>query len=294
MFCSTIIPTVNRATLGRAVCSVLQQEFSQADFEVIVVNDSGQPLPDADWQHDERVRVIDTNRRERSVARNTGAALARGQYLHFLDDDDLLLPGALAAFWALQGGNEVVWLYGSYQSVDNEGKLVEEFHPGLQGNVFASLVAGEGIPLQASLLQAKTFFAVGAYDVSPLVLGVEDRDLGRRMALAGALAYTPAVVAKIRIGQVGSTTNWATLGEGDRWGREKALRAQTAFRRLQASARSAYWRGRVSRAYYASMVWNLKQRDLFSAASRGLAGALFASTNLLAQEFWQGLRTKVQ
>ena len=50
-----------------------------ADFEVIVVNDSGQPLPDMDWQHCPRVRVIDTNRRERSVARNTGAAIAQGK-----------------------------------------------------------------------------------------------------------------------------------------------------------------------------------------------------------------------
>jgi glycosyltransferase involved in cell wall biosynthesis len=83
-FCSTIIPTINRSTLSRAVYSVLDQAFTGADFEVIVVNDSGQPLPDMDWQHSERVRVITTQRRERSVARNTGAAIARGKYLHFL------------------------------------------------------------------------------------------------------------------------------------------------------------------------------------------------------------------
>jgi len=47
MFSSTIIPTVNRATLAKAVCSVLDQSFSNADFEVIVVNDSGQLLPSA-------------------------------------------------------------------------------------------------------------------------------------------------------------------------------------------------------------------------------------------------------
>ena len=61
----------------------------------------GQLLPDMDWQHSEQVRVLNTNRRERSVARNTGAAVAKGKYLHFLDDDDILLPGALEAFWSL-------------------------------------------------------------------------------------------------------------------------------------------------------------------------------------------------
>jgi len=150
VFCSTIIPTVNRPTLPRAVYSVLGQAFSAADFEVIVVNDSGQPMPDTDWQHSERVRVIDTNRRERSVARNTGAAIARGKYLHFLDDDDWLLPGALEAFWRLdKEANDASWLYGSYQTVDNDGNLIEEFHPGITGNIFALLVAGEGIPFNS-------------------------------------------------------------------------------------------------------------------------------------------------
>ena len=46
MFSSTVIPTVNRPTLSRAVRSVLQQNFTADDFEVIVVNDSGQPLPE--------------------------------------------------------------------------------------------------------------------------------------------------------------------------------------------------------------------------------------------------------
>ena len=39
MFCSTIIPTVNRPTLSRAVYSVLQQDFPEDQYEIIVVND---------------------------------------------------------------------------------------------------------------------------------------------------------------------------------------------------------------------------------------------------------------
>jgi glycosyltransferase involved in cell wall biosynthesis len=294
VFSSTIIPTVNRPTLSRAISSVLEQAFSAADFEVIVVNDSGQPMPDTDWRHSERVRVIDTNRRERSVARNTGAAIARGKYLHFLDDDDWLLPGALDALWALDQTSDAVWLYGSYQTVDNDGNLIEEFHPGIAGNIFALLVAGEGIPFQVSLLQARQFYAVGGFDPHPTITGVEDRDLGRRMALTGAVAYTPAIVAKIRIGQQGSTTNWATLAESDRRGREKVLSAQNAFARLRGSANSSYWRGRVSRAYFASMVWNLRRKNIFAAASRATAGLVLAGAHTLSADFWHGLRTKIK
>jgi hypothetical protein len=294
VFCSTIIPTVNRPTLSRAVYSLLEQAFSAADFEVIVVNDSGQPMPDTDWRHSERVRVIDTNRRERSVARNTGAAIARGKYLHFLDDDDWLLPGALDTFWALDQASDAVWLYGSYQTVDNAGTLIEEFHPGITGNIFALLVAGEGIPFQVSLLQAKQFYAVGGFDPHPTITGVEDRDLGRRMALTGSVAYTPAIVAKIRIGEQGSTTNWTTLAESDRRGREKVLGAQNAFARLRTSANSSYWRGRVSRAYFASMVWNLQRTNIFTAVSRATAGLAFAGVHTLSADFWRGLRTKIK
>jgi glycosyltransferase involved in cell wall biosynthesis len=165
MFSSTIIPTINRSTLSRAVRSVLAQEFSADGFEVIVVNDSGHPLPDMEWQHADCVRVIDTNRHERSFARNTAAALARGEYFHFLDDDDILLPGALMAFWQLsQEAKDAAWLNGSWQTVDNDGRLIEEFHPNLNGNIFAHLVSGEGLPLQASLIKAVEFFGVGGYD----------------------------------------------------------------------------------------------------------------------------------
>ena len=293
MFSSTIIPTINRPTLARAVGSVLSQNLEAADFEVIVVNDSGQPLPDMEWQHCPRVHVIDTNRRERSVARNTGASIANGKYFHFLDDDDLLLPNSLQALWNLcQEHRDAAWLYGSYQTVDDSGNLIEEFHPAIQGNIFAHLVSGEAIPLQASLLHKEYFFAAGTFD--PLIAGVEDRDLGRRIALRGSVAYMPVVVAKIRIGEQGSTTQWKFLAEDDRWGREKALGLHGAFARLRSSTASAYWRGRVSRAYVASAVWNSKRWQMLTAANRVTAGLALAGWHTLSPDFWNGLRTKVR
>jgi glycosyltransferase involved in cell wall biosynthesis len=119
MFCSIIIPTIGRDTLARAVASVLNQTLTADSFEVIIVNDSGRPLPPAAWQQHEQVRVLTTNRHERSVARNAGAAIAKGRYLGFLDDDDWLLPDALSHFWELaQQKPTAVWLYGGIQIVD--------------------------------------------------------------------------------------------------------------------------------------------------------------------------------
>jgi len=294
LFSSTIIPTVNRPSLSRAVHSVLDQPFDDDDFEVIVVNDSGGPLAPSAWAASPRVRIAETNRRERSVARNAGAALARGTYLNFLDDDDLLAPGALAAWWELARIDaEADWLLGGWRTVDNDGRPCEEFHPPMTGNIFALLVSGEGLPLQASLLRTSRFFDVGGFDPAPELVGVEDRDVGRRMALVSGIAHTPALVAVIRIGAVGSTTDWSIVAEGDRLGREKALAAPGAFPRAWSSAISGYWRGRLGRAYVASAVWNLRRRRVRTAVRRLGSAAIIAQRSALRRGFWHGLRTSV-
>jgi hypothetical protein len=292
MFCSTIIPTTNRPSLSGTVRSVLDQDFS-GPHEVIVVNDSGDLLPPMDWRHCDHVRVIDTNRRERSVARNAGAAMAKGEFLHFLDDDDVILPGALTAFFKLAHNNpDAAWLYGSYQTMDNGGNILNEFHPDLKGNIFPQLISGEAVPFQASLLRIRPFFAAGGFD--PALVGVEDRDLGRRIAVSGDVAWTRSIVARIRIGEAGSTTNWKSLAEGDRRGREKAMLQSGALRRLSESCMSSYWRGRVARAYVASTVWNVMHHRLDTAAQRASIGLLMASWHPVFPSFWRGLRTKIK
>lgn len=292
VFCSTVIPTIGRPTLSRAVLSVLDQDFDAGRVEVIVVNDSGDALADAPWRHRPGVRVVDSPGRERSVARNTGAAVARGRYLHFLDDDDLLLAGGLRALATLCGRVPgAAWAYGSWQTVDNEGRHLATFDAGLTGNIFADLVAGEGLPLQASLVRADDFLMAGGFD--PALCGVEDRDLGRRIALRGSVAYTPVVVASVRVGQVGSTTDWTRLAEADRMGREKALAAAGAVARLWDSAPSAFRSGRVCRAYLASAQWNLRRRRIATAVARAAVAGIFARWLVILPGFWRGLRTRI-
>ncbi len=60
MYCSTIIPTIARPTLARAVNSVLSQDFPADEFEVIVINDSGRPLSAEVWQESDQVKVLTT------------------------------------------------------------------------------------------------------------------------------------------------------------------------------------------------------------------------------------------
>jgi len=87
---SVIIPTYNRAVdVGKAIESVLAQTFS--DLEVIVVDDgssddTGRILGEA---FGDRIRYYAQANRGVSVARNKGIAEARGEWIAFLDSDDL-------------------------------------------------------------------------------------------------------------------------------------------------------------------------------------------------------------
>lgn len=95
---SIILPTYNRGNLvNAAIDSVLEQK-TQYRYELIVVNDGSQDNTEAvlsAYLHEPNVRIINQQNKGFSGARNSGIAVARGQYLMFIDDDDSLLPNAI-------------------------------------------------------------------------------------------------------------------------------------------------------------------------------------------------------
>jgi glycosyltransferase involved in cell wall biosynthesis len=101
-FVSVVIPTFNRA--GRvlaALKSVLAQTFRE--FEVIVVDDGStdrtecvlQPLISAHKSEGNQVRYIFQPNQGQSAARNRGVEAARGEWIAFLDSDDVWFPQKL-------------------------------------------------------------------------------------------------------------------------------------------------------------------------------------------------------
>lgn len=290
MFSTTIIPTVGRDTLARAVNSVLSQSFDKDDFEVIVVNDSGTSLLRQDWQSSTRVRIINTYRRERSVARNTGAAVARGKYLHFLDDDDWLFPDALCHLWQLSQRKEADWLYGSSQLVKRSGSKLIQLHHEIQGNCFLQTMAGEWIPIQSSLIKSEVFHRLGGF--STLIAGPEDIDLLRRICLHGDVAGTSNLIGSIERGDEDSTTDYKQHPVLSRLAREQILDEPLAFHRMKENADSGYWLGRMLRIYFTSTIWNLQHKRLAMAASRlvsGLKVILMSHLRITSVDFWNAL-----
>jgi glycosyltransferase involved in cell wall biosynthesis len=92
---SVIIPTYNRAGMvGDAVRSVLEQTFR--DYEIIVVDDgSTDGTREALGPFADRIRYVHQENGGVAAARNRGIAESRGEYLAFLDSDDLFAPSML-------------------------------------------------------------------------------------------------------------------------------------------------------------------------------------------------------
>ncbi len=128
---SIVIPTYNRASLiGETLESVLAQTF--ADWECLVVDDAStdhtRAVVEEYRARDPRIRYTAQETNEGGAsARNRGAALTEGDFVAFLDNDDVWLPGFLAATVALlQAHPHAVLAAAPRLYWDGEGTLMTE------------------------------------------------------------------------------------------------------------------------------------------------------------------------
>ena len=134
---SIIIPTYNRSvTVRRAVDSVLAQTF--LDLEVVVVDDgSTDDTRAALSAYPESVRYASQRNQGPAAARNHGMRLARGEFIGFLDSDDVYYPDNVKAHLARFHSNPDAGLvYAGIEVVDHEGKRVKEVRPATQDRGF--------------------------------------------------------------------------------------------------------------------------------------------------------------
>ncbi|MCE5314978.1 MAG: glycosyltransferase family A protein [Armatimonadota bacterium] len=292
MLISAVIPTYKREDLlERAVNSLLNQEMPDNwSLEVIVVNDADEKLSSSAWQADSRVKLLHTHRAERCFARNAGASMSRGQYLHFLDDDDMLLPGAYSALITTAGNADSVWTYGAYRVMDRSDKLEETVRPSVCGHIFALALAGGGIPHQASLISRKAFFESGGWD--PAFSVSEDQDLMLRLSCLGEFAYCEYEVAQIRRGIEGSGGDWSATSRCWQMKVEKALSRPDCSKQLTASLRkhgSSSLRGQIARKYIGSAVRHIRRGGIMLGLNRIVGAFRVCLPALLSPKLWAAI-----
>ena len=132
MFFSVIIPLYNKAPyVAKAIRSVLSQTFT--DYELIIVDDgSGDNSADIAALAIEghaNCHLIRQNNTGVSMARNNGVAASKGEYVCFLDADDLWAPNFLEEMAKLIAGFPEAGIYGTNYTIVNETKRKTRISP---------------------------------------------------------------------------------------------------------------------------------------------------------------------
>lgn len=125
---SVVTPVYNGArTLQRALDSALAQDFD--DFEVIVVNDgSTDSTASILAGYGDRIRVIDQPRGGCSAASNTGCRAARGEFVAWIDADDIWMPDKLAlTVPPLERDPECVLVFSNARKFLETGETLSDF-----------------------------------------------------------------------------------------------------------------------------------------------------------------------
>src|SRR5829696_7360010 len=195
---SVVIPTRDRpAWLATAVRCVLAQDG--LTVEVIVVDDGSAPAVEPDSSAG-RTPVVLRHPEPRGVsaARNTGIARAGGEWIAFLDDDDLWAPRKLADQLAAAMRADRGWVYAGSVDVDADLELVGGAPPPGPDEVMDELASHNSVPGSASnvVVRSTVLAGVGGFDESLAVH--EDWDLWIRLARTGPPAAVPQPLVALR------------------------------------------------------------------------------------------------
>jgi glycosyltransferase involved in cell wall biosynthesis len=181
---SVVIPVFNgEKTIRETVNSVLNQTFS--DFELIVINDGStdSTLEILDSIQDSRLKVISYSNAGLAASRNRGITHATGEFISFLDADDLWLPEKLAEqLKALQTNPEAAVAYSWTDYINAESQFLQSgSHISVSGDVFSKLIVINFIESGSNVLIRKSALnEVGNFDEA--LTAAEDWDMFLRLA----------------------------------------------------------------------------------------------------------------
>ena len=198
---SIVIPTRNRCMLlGEAVASVQEQTF--ADWELIIVDEASTDetrdflatLRDArirSTRHDE-VRGV-------AAARNTGLALAKGELVMFLDDDDLLRADAIAMLRrALADHPDALAASAACRLFHDNGDSSRVYRPARaqSRSIWREVLFGWWSNSGQNLYRTTVIRSIGGFDTS--LRACEDRMLWLEISRRGDVCLVPRVAMEYR------------------------------------------------------------------------------------------------
>jgi hypothetical protein len=202
---SVVVPAYNTASyIAETLDSVFAQTFT--NFEVIVVNDGSTDTEQFEQElqpYSDRIIYVRQENRGASAARNVGINTASGEYIAFLDSDDLWLPSFLESqINALQQNPPKDFIYTAGLFFGDplfDGRSIMEFYPSHGPVTFESLLIQKCVISTPGVVARKQCLVdAGLFDEN--ITHAEDLDLWLRVAHSGAtIGYQKDVLWKCRL-----------------------------------------------------------------------------------------------
>lgn len=204
---SVIIPAANQeAFIADAIRSALEQTLPP--HEVIVMDDASTDRTAGIAQSfGAAVTLISGIFRGSGPARNRGSQAATGEWLAFLDADDLWLPEKLERQFAAMEDADVFSCTDRYNfgAVNGLPSIQSSVNALYSGDVFEPLLHGNFVTTSTVLLRHDVFRAIGGFATEPALIVGQDWDLWLRVSHQHRLSVCREPLVRYRIHDDGAS-----------------------------------------------------------------------------------------
>ncbi len=206
---SVVIPVYNgEKTIRQTIESVINQTFS--NFELIVIDDGSQDstLDIVRSISDSRLKVFSFPNAGLATSRNRGIQLASGDYISFIDADDLWTGNKLEAqLKALLDNPQAAVAFSWTDCIDESGQFSRRGnYTTVSGNVYAQLLLTDFIENGSNLLiRSEAFKKVGYFNES--LPAAEDWDMWLRLAVNYEFVVVPSPQVFYRLSTTSMSAN---------------------------------------------------------------------------------------
>lgn len=206
---TVIIPVFNGAkTIQDTIASVLNQSFS--DFELLIMNDGStdNTLEVVAGFDDARIKVLSHPNSGSNPTRNRGIEAATGEFISFIDADDLWTPDKLEAqLNALKDAPQAAVVYSWTDCIDEQGHYLRPgAHAIVSGDVHANLLLTDCIGSGSNVLVRKqALIDAGKFDES--LPNAQDWDMWLRLSARYQFACVPKTQVLYRVSPASLSSN---------------------------------------------------------------------------------------
>lgn len=199
---SVIIPNYNyERYLREAIDSALAQTYP--NIEIIVVDDgSTDSSREIIESYGSEIRAVFQKNQGVSAARNNGAATSKGEYIAFLDADDVWLPEKLQSqIHTFASSEEFGLVHVGVEEIDAQGNVLRRETDGLQGSISRDLLLFERAAILGGgsgiMTRRRIFDEIGGFDTD--LSTSADWDISYRISSRHKVGFVKETLLRYRM-----------------------------------------------------------------------------------------------